>query len=52
VQVRIRYDNGRQEAAEVVILTGLTDKPCRVLSSPDGLDALSTQRQQLAPLLR
>lgn len=32
VQVRIRYDNGRQEAAEVVILVGLADKPYRVLS--------------------
>lgn len=42
VQVRIRYDNGRQEASEVVILTGLPDKPYRVLSWRDGLDALST----------
>jgi general secretion pathway protein K len=48
VQVRIRYDNGRQEASEVVILTGLTDKPYRVLSWRDGLDALSTPIQQRA----
>ncbi len=41
VQVRIRYDDGRQDAAEVVILTGLTDKPYRVLSWRDGSDALS-----------
>src|SRR6266481_872176 len=41
VQVRIHYDNGRQEASEVVILTGLTDRPYRVLSWRDGLDALS-----------
>ena len=32
VQIRIRFDNGRQEAAEVVILTGLDDKPYQVLS--------------------
>jgi general secretion pathway protein K len=42
VQVRIRYDNGRQEASEVVILTGLTDKPYRVLWWRDGFDALAT----------
>jgi general secretion pathway protein K len=41
VRVRIHYDNGRQEGAEVVILTGLTDRPYRVLSWRDGLDALS-----------
>lgn len=41
VRVRIHYDNGRQEAAEVVILTGLTDRPYRVLSWRDGLDALT-----------
>jgi general secretion pathway protein K len=41
VQVRIHYDNGRQEASEVVILTGLTDRPYRVLSWRDGFDALS-----------
>src|SRR5262249_61632621 len=50
VQVRIRYDNGRQEAAEVVILTGLADKPYRVLWWRDGFDALSTPAQQ-PPLL-
>jgi general secretion pathway protein K len=41
VQVRIRYDNGRQEASEVVILIGLPDKPYRVLWWRDGFDALS-----------
>lgn len=41
VQVRIRYDNGRQEASEVVILTGRTDKPYQVLWWRDGFDALS-----------
>jgi len=46
VQVRIRYDNGRQEAAEVVILTGLADKPYSVLWWRDGFDALSTPTQQ------
>jgi general secretion pathway protein K len=50
VQVRIRHDNGRQDASEVVILTGLTDKPYRVLSWRDGLDALSTLAEQ--PALR
>ena len=50
VQVRIGYDNGRQEASEVVILTGLTDKPYRVLSWRDGFDALSIPTQQ--PVLR
>ena len=52
VQVRIRYDNGRQEGAEVVILTGVTDKPYRVLSWRDGRDALSGASQQLAPRQR
>jgi hypothetical protein len=46
VQVRIRYDNGRQEASEAVILTGLTDKPYRVLWWRDGFDALSTSTRQ------
>jgi general secretion pathway protein K len=46
VQVRIRYDNGRQEGAEVVIVTGLTDRPYRVLSWRDGLDALSGSNLQ------
>jgi general secretion pathway protein K len=50
VQVRIYYDNGRRDAAEVVILTGLADKPYRVLSWRDGLDALSGS--SLQPLLR
>jgi general secretion pathway protein K len=52
VQVRIHYDNGRQEGAEVVILTGLTDKPYRVLSWRDGLDALSGSTLQLLPRQR
>jgi general secretion pathway protein K len=41
VQVRIRYDNGRQAAAEVVIRTGSGDRPYGVLSWRDGFDALS-----------
>jgi general secretion pathway protein K len=48
VQVRIRYDNGRQDASEVVILTGLTDKPYRVLWWRDGFDALSALPRPLA----
>jgi|307.fasta_scaffold43140_2 general secretion pathway protein K len=51
VQVRIRHDNGRQEAAEVVIVTGLTDKPYRVLWWRDGFDALPPSIQQ-QPALR
>jgi general secretion pathway protein K len=47
VQVRIRYDNGRQEASEVVILTGSGDKPYRVLWWRDGFDALSKPPQAL-----
>jgi general secretion pathway protein K len=52
VQVHIRYDNGRQEASEVVILTGLTDKPSgltdkpyRVLYWRDGVDVSSDLAQ-------
>jgi general secretion pathway protein K len=41
VQVRIRYDNGRQAAAEVVIRTGVTEKPYGVLWWRDGLEGLS-----------
>jgi hypothetical protein len=52
VQVRIHYDNGRQEASEVVILTGLTDRPYRVLSWRDGFDALAPLTGQSAPLPR
>jgi general secretion pathway protein K len=52
VQVRIRYDNGRQDASEVVIVTGLEDKPYRVLWWRDGFDALSTLPGQPAPLPR
>jgi general secretion pathway protein K len=52
VQVRIHYDNGRQEASEVVILTGLTDRPYRVLSWRDGFDALSPLTGQPTPLPR
>jgi hypothetical protein len=52
VQVRIRYDNGRQDASEVVIVTGLADKPYRVLWWRDGFDALSTLPRQPAPLPR
>jgi len=52
VQVRIRYDNGRQEASEVVILTGLQDRPYRVLYWRDSFDAPSipTQPIQQPPL--
>jgi general secretion pathway protein K len=52
VQVRIRYDNGRQEASEVVILTGLPDRPYRVLYWRDSSDASSipTQPIQQPPL--
>jgi general secretion pathway protein K len=46
VQVRIRYDNGRQAAAEVVIRTGDGDKPYRVLWWRDGFDALSNLGSQ------
>ena len=49
VQVRIRYDNGRQAASEVVILTGLTDKPYRVLYWRDELEGSSNLAQP--PLL-
>jgi general secretion pathway protein K len=49
VQVRIHYDNGRQDASEVVILTGQTDRPYRVLSWQDGFDALSVLTPQPAP---
>jgi general secretion pathway protein K len=50
VQVRIRYDNGRQAAAEVVIRTGTADKPYGVLWWRDGFDALSNTGLQ-PPLL-
>ena len=46
VQVRIRYDNGRQAAAEVVIRTGLNDKPYGVLWWRTGFDALSNTGPQ------
>jgi general secretion pathway protein K len=46
VQVRIRYDNGRQAAAEVVIRTGVSDKPYGVLWWRDGFDALSNMGPQ------
>jgi general secretion pathway protein K len=49
VQVRIRYDNGRQAAAEVVIRTGLADKPYGVLWWRTGFDALSNIGPGLAP---
>jgi general secretion pathway protein K len=51
VQVRIRYDNRRQTAAEVVIRTGgVSDKPYGVLWWRDGFDALSTTGPQPGPL--
>jgi general secretion pathway protein K len=46
VQVRIRYDNGRQAAAEVVIRTGGADKPYSVLWWRDGFDALTNMGPQ------
>jgi general secretion pathway protein K len=46
VQVRIRYDNGRQAAAEVVIRTGDGDKPYGVLWWRNGFDALSNLGSQ------
>lgn len=45
VQVHIRYDNGRQDTSEVVILTGLPDKPYRVLYWRDGVDVPSDLAQ-------
>ena len=45
VKVRVHFDNGRQEAAEVVILVGLEDRPYRVLSWHDGFDASATTIQ-------
>jgi len=41
VQVHIRYDNGKRQAAEVVILTALADKPYRVLYWRDSSDSSS-----------
>jgi general secretion pathway protein K len=53
VQVRIRYDNGRRAAAEVVIRTaGTGDKPYGVLWWRDGFDALTTTGPQPGPLPR
>jgi general secretion pathway protein K len=58
VQVRIRYDNGRQAAAEVVMRTGAgsggggAEKPYAVLWWRDGFDALSNVGPQPAPLRR
>jgi general secretion pathway protein K len=50
VQVRIRHDNGRRAAAEVVIRTGgASDKPYGVLWWRDGFDALSNMGPQPAP---
>jgi general secretion pathway protein K len=50
VQVHIRYDNGRQETSEVVIVTGMADKPYRVLYWRDGVEAPTDLAQpQLRP---
>jgi general secretion pathway protein K len=46
VQARVRYDNGRQAAAEVVIRTGIADKPYGVLWWRNGFDALSNAGPQ------
>jgi general secretion pathway protein K len=48
VQVRIRYDNGRQAAAEVVIRTGANDRPYGVLWWRNGFEALSNVGPALA----
>ena len=52
VQVRIRYDNGRQAAAEVVIHTGGAERPYAVLWWRDGFDALSRMGPLPGPLPR
>jgi general secretion pathway protein K len=44
VQVRIRYDNGRQAAAAVVMRIGAGDRPYGILWWRDGFDALSDVR--------
>jgi general secretion pathway protein K len=44
VQVRIAFDNGRQSAAEVVILLKGADEPYRVLSWRDGAEIPSQAR--------
>jgi general secretion pathway protein K len=44
VQVRIAFDNGRQRAAEVVILLDGADEPYHVLSWRDGADIPSQSR--------
>lgn len=44
VQVRVRYDTGRQAAAAVVMRIGAGDKPYGVLWWRDGFDALSDVR--------
>ncbi len=49
VQVRIRYDNGREAAAEAVIRIGANDKPYGVLWWRNGFDALSNIGPSLAP---
>jgi general secretion pathway protein K len=49
VQVRIRYDNGRQAATEVVIRTGTGDRPYGVLWWRNGFDALSNIGLQPRP---
>lgn len=52
VQVRIRYDNGRQAAAAVVMRTGTGDKPYGVLWWRNGFDALSSTGPQPQPARR
>lgn len=49
VDVRARFDNGRQVASEVVILTGDGDQPYRVLSWQDDVDAQSSPPVVRAP---
>lgn len=44
VEVRIRYDNGREAAAAVVIRVGAGDKPYGVMWWRNGFDALSDVR--------
>jgi general secretion pathway protein K len=52
VTARIRYDNGRQAAAEVVIRTGTNDSPYGVLWWRNGFDALSNTGPLPRPLPR
>lgn len=52
VEVRIRYDNGRQAAAAVVIKVGAGDKPYGVMWWRNGFDALTDVRLLPPPARR